>query len=65
MFYVKSVDGKNLPINEVAIYCNYPKCGKEVNASDLFLEFYKEVEDFDEYSSIYCEECRPEVTHDR
>jgi hypothetical protein len=52
MFYVKSVDGKNLPINEVAIYCNCPKCGKEVNASDLFFELYKEVEDFDEYSAL-------------
>lgn len=57
MIYMKTPTGKKVPFTELNFVTICPICGKEVPLPE-FMELYAEMPgDFDECSSVYCDEC--------
>ena len=61
MIYIKTYDKNGtsyeLPMIDTEIFCNCPRCGKEIEISADYWDFWGDL-DFDPFdSAIYCDNC--------
>lgn len=62
MIYLKTYDengnAQEQPMIDTEIFCNCPRCGKEIEISAEYWDFLNSNSDFDPFeSAIYCDNC--------
>ena len=70
MIYLKTYDNNGiaceLPMIDTEIYCNYPRCGKEIEMSADYWDYVGGNSDFDPFeSAIYCDNCTSDMNEMR
>lgn len=70
MIYTKTFDENGtayeLPMLDTEIYCNCPRCGKEIEISAEYWDFVGSDSNFDPFdSAIYCDSCTEEMNAER
>lgn len=63
--YIVDKDGEKITLSDIEIFCECPKCGKEIEKTADFWEYVSQDSDFDIDSTFYCESCSEAMANDR
>lgn len=64
MFYTK-INKKEISLIDLPIFCRCPRCGKEIEVTADYWDFWGDL-DFDPFeSAIYCDSCSSEMNAEK